>query len=62
MKRAVSMLVLVLAAGCGGVTSHPDDNDGDNNPPPGGSVKIFSATVNGVATLFRTTGTFSFTA
>lgn len=47
MKRAVSMLVLVFAVGCGGGSTEPDENDGDGNPPPGGSVKVFTATVNG---------------
>lgn len=45
MKRHVLAFGLVLVAGCGGGSTEPD---GDNDPP-GGSVKVFTATINGAA-------------
>jgi hypothetical protein len=47
MNRRVWLFGLLVVLGCGGGSTEPDENNGDTNPPPGGSVKVFTATING---------------
>ena len=55
MRRALASLILATSvASCGGGsdTTAPNGNNGNNNPPggnPSGSVKVVTATINGVA-------------
>jgi hypothetical protein len=46
MNRRLWLLGVLAVLGCGGGSTGPDENNG-TNPPPGGSVKVFTATING---------------